>query len=173
MIQLQDSISKHLHHDTLSSMPSDEIYEAHHARILSCYGPRVNVWLTTWPIFLAFRLSSLIFSTTLRKQLRLPHPSIVSVFQCVCTHPINPMGIHLLHCVHGNECIKTHDAICLTFAFIAQDVSFHVGWEQLHALPSPTFNSSCQQINIVFTKNDIHTLTDVVIANSTQADLLP
>jgi hypothetical protein len=47
MIQLQDSISKHLHHHTLSSMPSDEISEAHHARILSCYGPRVNVWLTT------------------------------------------------------------------------------------------------------------------------------
>jgi hypothetical protein len=28
----------------------------------------------------------------------------------MCVHPIGPMGIHLLCCVHGNECIKTHDS---------------------------------------------------------------
>jgi len=33
----------------------------------------------------------------------------------VCIHPINPMGIHLLHCTHGNECTKTHDEIHDTF----------------------------------------------------------
>jgi hypothetical protein len=37
------------------------------------------------------------------------------------------MGIHLLRCVHGNEHIGTHDAICNTFAAIAQDVGFHMG----------------------------------------------
>jgi hypothetical protein len=31
---------------------------------------------------------------------------------------------------------------------IAQD-DFHVGWEQLHVLPSTTFNSSYQRIDIV------------------------
>jgi hypothetical protein len=40
-------------------------------------------------------------------------------------------------------------------------------------LPSTTFNFSYQQIDIVLTKNDIRTLINVVIANSTQADLLP
>jgi hypothetical protein len=39
------------------------------------------------------------------------------------------MGIHLLHCAHGNKRIKTHDAICNTFAAIAQNVGFHVGQE--------------------------------------------
>ncbi len=36
----------------------------------------------------------------------LPHVSIASILWCMCAHPINPMGIHLLHCVHNNECIK-------------------------------------------------------------------
>jgi hypothetical protein len=53
----------------------------------------------------------------------------------VCTHPIDFMGIHLLCCVHGNECTGTHDAICDTFATIARDANFHVGQKQLHVLP--------------------------------------
>jgi len=32
-------------------------------------------------------------------------PSVI--LHCVCTHPINLMGIHLLHCVHGNQHTKT------------------------------------------------------------------
>jgi hypothetical protein len=53
------------------------------------------------------------------------------------------MGIHFLCCAHGNERTKTHDAICNTFVAITQDVGFHMGQKQLHALPSTTFNSSC------------------------------
>jgi hypothetical protein len=36
MVQLQDSILKHLHHHTLSNMLSDKTFEAHCAQILSC-----------------------------------------------------------------------------------------------------------------------------------------
>jgi hypothetical protein len=82
------------------------------------------------------------------------------------------MSIHLLCCAHGNERIRTHDAICDIFATIALDVSFHVEREQLYALPSTTFNSSRQLIHIVLTKNDIHTLTNVVIMDATWMDLL-
>jgi hypothetical protein len=57
----------------------------------------------------------------------LPHPSIVVSFQCVCTYCIDPMGVHFLHCAHGNECIGTHDVVCDTFGTIALDVGFHVG----------------------------------------------
>ncbi len=35
------------------------------------------------------------------------------------------------------------------------------------------FNSFCRRINIVLTKNDIHTLVDTIIANPMQVDLLP
>jgi hypothetical protein len=54
-----------------------------------------------------------------------------------------------------------------------QNVGFHVGWEQLHALPSNTFNSSRQRINIEFTKDDMRTLLNIVNADLTQADLFP
>jgi hypothetical protein len=77
------------------------------------------------------------------------------------------MGIHLLHCVHGNERIGTHDAIHDTFVAIARNVSFHMGQKQLHALPSTTFNSSHRCVNIVFTKDGILTLTNVVIFDPT------
>jgi len=47
----------------------------------------------------------------------------------MCVHTSHPMGIHLLHCTHGNEHIGTQDVICDTFATIAQDASFHMGQE--------------------------------------------
>jgi hypothetical protein len=96
-------------------------------------------------------------------RLGLPHPSIVGILRCVCTHPINPTGIHLLHYTHGNECIGTHDVVSDIFATIVWEVGFHVGWEQLHVFPLTTSNSSYQQVDIVLTKYGIRTLIDIVI----------
>jgi hypothetical protein len=118
MVRFQIFILEHLHHHTLSNMLFDRIFEAHYARIPSCYGPMVGVWFTIWPIFLGFWLVSLVFSIVFWIWLRLPHPSIVGIFQCVCTHPIDLMGIHLLRRAHGNERTWTHDALCDTFATI-------------------------------------------------------
>jgi hypothetical protein len=172
MVQVQNSISKHLHHHTFFNILFNGTYETHHAQILSYSHPGAGIWLIVWPVFLAFWLSSLVFSKTFRTWLGLSHPSIVSISMCVHTSH-QPMGIHFLCCVHGNECTGTHDAIHDTFAAIAWDVGFHVGWEQLHALPSTTFNSSCRQVDIVLTKNGIRTLVDVVIVDPTRVDLLP
>jgi hypothetical protein len=91
MVQLQDFISKRLHHHTFSNMFSYGISKAHHARILSCSGPKVGTWLTIRLIFPAFQLFSPIFCTTLCTQFALPHPSIASIPRCVCTHPIDSM----------------------------------------------------------------------------------
>jgi hypothetical protein len=102
----------------------------------------------------------------------LHHPSIACILQCVCTHPIDPMGIHLLRYAHGNECTRPHDVICNTFAAIARDGGFHVRREQLHALFSTTFNSLCQWVNVVITKDGIRTVADVIIADPTWANLL-
>jgi len=107
----------------------------------------------------------------LRMQFGLPHPSIIGIPWCVCTHPIDPMDIHFLCYVHGNKRIGTHDAICDTFIVIARDVGFHVWQEQLHVLPSSTFNSFRQWVDIVFTKDGVCTLAKVVIANPTWANL--
>jgi hypothetical protein len=98
-------------------------------------------------------------------QLELSHPSIASIPWCVYTHPIDPMGIHILCCAHGNEHTGTHNEIRNTFVAIVQNVGFHMGWKQLRALLATMFNSSCQRINIVLTKNDIHTLANIIIVN--------
>jgi hypothetical protein len=91
-------------------MFSDRTFEAHDAWILSCFNLGVNVWLIVWLVFPTFWLFLPVFSTTLYMQLKLPHPSIANILWCVCIHPISPMGIHLLCCAHGNECIRTHDS---------------------------------------------------------------
>jgi hypothetical protein len=76
-------------------------------------------------------------------QLGLPHPSIASIPQCVCTHPIDLMGIHLLHCAHDNEHTGTHDAIRDTFVTIVRNFGFDKRPKQLHVLLSTTFNFFC------------------------------
>ncbi len=53
------------------------------------------------------------------------------------------------------------------------DENNYMCFKQLHALPSTMFNSSCWWIDIVLTKNGIHTLANVIIVNPTQAYLFP
>jgi hypothetical protein len=121
MVHLQDSISEHLHHHTLFNMLFNEIFEAHRAQILSCFSLGAYVWLIIQPIFLAFWLFPPLFSITFQMWFGLPHFSIVGLPLCVCIHSIDHMGIHLLHCAHGNEHTRTHDAIHNTFVIIMQD----------------------------------------------------
>ncbi len=167
MVHLQDSISECLHHHTFINMFFDRILEAHCARILSCSSPWVGICFIVWLIFPTFWLSSPISSILFQTWLRLPHFSIIGIPWCVCTHPIDLMGIHFLRCAHRNECMGTHEVVYDTFVAIAWDVGFHVGQKKLHALLLGTFNSSHQQIDIVLTKDGIRTLVDIVIVNPT------
>jgi hypothetical protein len=48
-----------------------------------------------------------------------------------------------------------------------------MGRKHLHAFPSTMFNFAYQQVDIVFTKDGICTLADIVIVDPTQMDLLP
>jgi hypothetical protein len=130
MVQLQDSISECLHHNTFSNMFFNKISKADCAWILSCFGLEVNAWF-----IIQLVLSSPIFSTSFHTWLG-SHLSIASIHRCMCIHPINLMGIHLLHYVYVNEHIRTHDVVHHTFVTIAWDANFHVGWKQLHAFPS-------------------------------------
>jgi hypothetical protein len=70
------------------------------------------------------------------------------------------------------DIVLTKNGIHDTFATIAQDVGFYVGWKQLHVLLSITFNSFCRRVNIMFTKDGIRTLVIIIIADPTQVDLL-
>jgi hypothetical protein len=128
MVRLQISIPEFLHHHTLSNMMFNEIPKAHCVQIVSCSGPRANTWLTIRQASPTFRLFSLIFFMALQTWFGLPHPSISNIFQCVCMHPINPMGIHFLHALIATNARETHDPICNTFATIAWNAGFHVRW---------------------------------------------
>jgi hypothetical protein len=76
MVQLWDSISKCMHHRTLSNMPSNETSKAHHVWFWPCYGLRASTWLIAWPIFPTFQLFSLVFCIALHMWLGLPDPLI-------------------------------------------------------------------------------------------------
>jgi len=66
---------------------------------------------------------------------------------------------------------STHDVVHDIFVAIAWDANFNVGQEQLHPFFSITFHSFRQRVDVVFTKNGICILIDVVIANLTWMDL--
>jgi hypothetical protein len=65
----------------------------------------------------------------------------------------------------------THDVVRDTFVTIAQDDGFHIGQKQLHALPSTIFNSFCQWVNIVLTKDGIYTSANITIVDLMHVDL--
>jgi len=71
MVQLQDSISEHMHHHTLYNMFFDKINEAF---VLEIY----HILALAYNLTSFFSLSIIFpdFSTTLQMQLGLPHSSI-------------------------------------------------------------------------------------------------
>jgi hypothetical protein len=146
----QNFIFKCLHHHNLFNMFFDKICKAHCVQILFSFGLKVHVWLTAWLVFPTFQLSFPIFATTFWTWLGLPHHSIINILQCVCTRPINPMGIHLFCYTAGNRHMGTHHVAHDIFVAIAWNVGFHMGWEQLHVLPSIMFNFFCWQIDNLF-----------------------
>lgn len=117
MVNFQNSIWECLHHHILSKMFFDGILKEHCSQILSCSSFKVGIWLIARPILPTFQLSSPIFFIVLRMWLGLSHSSIVGLPWCACTRPINPMGIHVLHSAHGNECTRTYDIVRNTCNF--------------------------------------------------------
>jgi hypothetical protein len=95
MVQLQDSILECLHHHTVSNMLSDMIFKTHCAQILSCSSPKASVWFKVQPVFPTFRLFSPSFSTVFQMRLGSPRPSIINIYYCICTHPIDVISVHL------------------------------------------------------------------------------
>jgi hypothetical protein len=74
----------------------------------------------------SFTLPSNVFSTALHIRLNFSHPLILRVSHCICSQHLDPMGIHLLHCIYGEERMASHDVVWDVFAIIMKDVRFHV-----------------------------------------------
>jgi len=84
------------------------------------------------------------------------------------------MCVHTSYQLYGYPPFTwTHNIVFDNFVTIAWDVSFRMGQEQLHALPSNMFNPSRRQVDIVLTKNGIRTLIDDVITDLIRTYLFP
>jgi hypothetical protein len=90
-------------------------------------------------VFRVFWLSSPFFSTILWTRHGVWHPSSVGILWCLRTHPIDPMGSHLLHYAHSNKYIGTCDVVHDTFVAI-----FVRCW-----LPHGTWTTTCGPFNHV------------------------
>jgi hypothetical protein len=97
MIWLQDSILERLHHLTFSIMLSDMISKTHSVRIIM-FRPRGRHLVYSLINRLNLSIVFPFFSTMLWTRFGLPHPSIIGIPRCMCTHPIDAMSVHLLHC---------------------------------------------------------------------------
>jgi hypothetical protein len=78
------------------------------ARLHSCAGLRVGIWLLARQTTPTFHLSPTHFLTGLRTHLGLPHPMVAHLSRCQCGHTINDLGTHLFQCPCGNKHIVTH-----------------------------------------------------------------
>jgi len=85
---------------------------------------------------------------------------------------VDQTRIHLFHCVHGGECITTHDVVQDSFISIAKDVGFHVLHEQTHVLSMSFLQSSRQQMDIILIIDGICTLANKIITNPICANLV-
>jgi len=124
--------------------------------------------------FFNFSFIFLVFSTTFNI---LNTTWIITSFSCKCplkcVHTSHwPYRYSPFHYAYGNKHMGTHDVIRDTFVTIVQNVNFHMGWEQLHALSLTMFKSCHWWVNIVFTKDKIRTSVDIVIIDPMWVDLL-
>jgi len=131
----------------------------------SCVGPSVGAWLFAHLAIPCFHLPSDVFSFVLWTRLGLPHPLVLNLTHYIYDQLLDPMGIHLLHYVHGGERVISHDVIWDVFASIVKNVRFHILQKQTHVLMLPSLQSSCWQVDIILLVDDVHTLVDVVIIN--------
>jgi hypothetical protein len=122
-----------------------------------------GAWLIVRLIFPSFQLfspslfHSILYMTWTTPSLNCKHPSM-------CVHTSHwPYGYPpLLLCswqrTHRNPWCNSN-----TFATTTWNVGFSMGQKQLHMLPSTTFNSFHQRVDIVFTKDGICTLANIVM----------
>jgi hypothetical protein len=94
--QLQENISNRLHNHSFTNIHSNLPFDLHQTHLRSCVG----IWLLACLIILFFHLALNVFSTTLCTRLGFSHPLVLGVSHWICNQPLDPMGIHLLCCVH-------------------------------------------------------------------------
>jgi hypothetical protein len=112
IVTLQASLMD-IHHDTSlrSILKDDSNSSACGARICSCLGKGVGIWLVARLSIRSFHITHFIFTLVLHFHLGLIQPLTFSLFMCECEHELDAFGTHLVYCLLGGQRIATHDAI--------------------------------------------------------------
>jgi len=76
------------------------------------------------------------FFITFHIHFGIPHLTILHFSRCQCGHTIDDLGIHLLCCPCGSECITTHDMFRDTIAAIILESGIHVQRDISHLFPT-------------------------------------
>jgi hypothetical protein len=85
-------------------------YDSHWMFEVVC-GPSGGVWLLACLVIPFFHLPLNVFSITLHIKLGLFHPLVLGVSHCICSQPLDPIGIYLLHCAHGGKRMTSYDVV--------------------------------------------------------------
>ncbi len=141
-------------------------------RLKSCARLDVGAWLLARSIIHFFHLLSNIFFTTLCTRLGLSHPLVLGVSHYICSQPLDPMGIHLFRCAHGEEKMASHDVVQIVFVTIVKIAGFHVSQKKIHVISPLALQSSRHRIDIVLLINGVRTLVNVIITNPIWVDLV-
>ncbi len=92
-----------IHHNTSLRfiLEDDSISLAFRARICSCLGKGVRLWLVANPFIYSFRIAHFTFISTLCFCFGLIQPLASNLFTCECGHKLDTSGTHLIHCSFG------------------------------------------------------------------------
>jgi hypothetical protein len=74
-------------------------------------GLGVSDWLLAHLVIPFFCLVLDVFSTTLHMRFGLSHPLVIGMSHCICNQPLDLMGIHILHYVHGGERMASYNVM--------------------------------------------------------------
>ncbi len=132
----------------------------------------MGAWLLTHPIIIFSRMVLDVFSITLCTRLGFPHPLVLKMSYCICSQPLDPMGIPLVQCVHGGERMASHGVVWNAFEVITRDEKFHVSWKHTHVLQCFALQSLHRRINIVLSIDGVRMLAYIIIIDPTSDDLV-
>ncbi len=102
--------------------------------------------------------------------LSFPHPLVIGLTHSIYGQSLDPMGIHVVHCAHGEKRTTSSGVIQDALHPLQKMQSLMFFQKQTHVLSPPFFQSSSRRINIVLSIDGIHTLVNVAIADPTHVD---
>jgi len=123
---MQFSLMEKLHKQEFASLLTNAPSNVMQTHLCSYVGPIERAWLLACFSTFSLCLSSTYFLITLCIRFGISHPTILHLSQCQCDLTIDDLGIHLLRCSCGNECITIHHTLQNTITTMTLEIGTHI-----------------------------------------------